>query len=60
MNLPTSYIGCGYPPLSVRAVTRKIADLLHVPVLGLFDYNVSCSLCVDGFHISDTFAKIQS
>jgi meiotic recombination protein SPO11 len=39
-SLPCVLItGCGYPPLSVRAVTRKIADLLHVPVLGLFDYN---------------------
>ncbi|XP_065177796.1 uncharacterized protein LOC135808527 [Sycon ciliatum] len=31
--------GCGYPPLSVRAVVHKLSDTLHVPVLGLVDYN---------------------
>ena len=31
--------GCGYPPLSVRAVARSLASLLSLPVLGLFDYN---------------------
>lgn len=31
--------GCGYPPLSVRAVVKKIADQFSLPVVGLFDYN---------------------
>ena len=31
--------GCGYPPLSVRAVIKQLSDQLRVPVLGLFDYN---------------------
>ena len=31
--------GCGYPPLSVRAVLKSLADQLNLPVLGLFDYN---------------------
>ena len=31
--------GCGYPPLSVRATVKRLADQLSVPVVGLFDYN---------------------
>lgn len=31
--------GCGYPPLSVRAVVKQLAQQLKLPVLGLFDYN---------------------
>ena len=31
--------GCGYPPLSVRAVVRQLSTQLGLPVLGLFDYN---------------------
>lgn len=31
--------GCGYPPLSVRAVVKQLARELSLPVLGLFDYN---------------------
>ena len=31
--------GCGYPPLSVREMVKKLADRLSLPVLGLFDYN---------------------
>lgn len=31
--------GCGYPPLSVRAVVKSLATQLNLPVLGLFDYN---------------------
>ena len=31
--------GCGYPPLSVRALVKQLADQLSLPVLGLFDYN---------------------
>lgn len=34
-------IGCGYPPLSVRAVAKKLSATLKIPALGLFDYNVS-------------------
>lgn len=34
-------IGCGYPPLSVRAVAKKLSESLQIPALGLFDYNVS-------------------
>ena len=33
--------GCGYPPLSVRAVAKKLSETLQIPALGLFDYNVS-------------------
>ena len=33
--------GCGYPPLSVRAVAKKLLETLQIPALGLFDYNVS-------------------
>ena len=49
LTLLFSSLGCGYPPLSVRAVTKKLADLFQVPVLGFFDYNVSechSSTCV--------------
>lgn len=31
--------GCGYPPLSVRAVVKQLSVQLGIPVLGLFDYN---------------------
>ena len=31
--------GCGYPPLSVRAVVKQLSNDLSLPVLGLFDYN---------------------
>jgi meiotic recombination protein SPO11 len=31
--------GCGYPPLSVRAVIKELSVQLHLPVVGLFDYN---------------------
>lgn len=31
--------GCGYPPLSVRAVVKTLSTHLQLPVLGLFDYN---------------------
>lgn len=31
--------GCGYPPLSVRAVLKQLSTELQLPVLGLFDYN---------------------
>ena len=31
--------GCGYPPLSVRAVVKQLATQLSLPVVGLFDYN---------------------
>ena len=31
--------GCGYPPLSVRALVKQLAGQLSLPVLGLFDYN---------------------
>ena len=31
--------GCGYPPLSVRAVIKSLSVQLAIPVLGLFDYN---------------------
>lgn len=31
--------GCGYPPLSVRAVLKQLSDQLSIPILGLFDYN---------------------
>lgn len=31
--------GCGYPPLTVRAVLKALATQLDLPVLGLFDYN---------------------
>ena len=31
--------GCGYPPLSVRAIVKQLASQLSLPVLGLFDYN---------------------
>lgn len=31
--------GCGYPPLSVRAVLKQLHAQLQLPVLGLFDYN---------------------
>lgn len=31
--------GCGYPPLSVRAVVRSLSSQLSLPALGLFDYN---------------------
>lgn len=31
--------GCGYPPLSVRAVVKELSVQLGLPVLGLFDYN---------------------
>lgn len=31
--------GCGYPPLSVRSVVKRLSDQLQVPLLGLFDYN---------------------
>lgn len=31
--------GCGYPPLSVRAVVKELSTQLRLPVLGLFDYN---------------------
>lgn len=31
--------GCGYPPLSVRAVVKRLSTQLALPVLGLFDYN---------------------
>lgn len=34
-------IGCGYPPLSVRAVAKRLSETLQIPALGLFDYNVS-------------------
>ena len=38
-----SYIGCGYPPLSVRATVKQLVDQLKLPALGLFDYNVITS-----------------
>lgn len=45
--------GCGYPPLSVRALVKTLSDQFEIPVLGLFDYNVSTSLktshCIDFF-----------
>ena len=31
--------GCGYPPLSVRAVVKQLATQFRLPVVGLFDYN---------------------
>ena len=31
--------GCGYPPLSVRAVVKKLVTQFSLPVVGLFDYN---------------------
>ena len=31
--------GCGYPPLSVRAVLKSLSVQLQLPALGLFDYN---------------------
>lgn len=31
--------GCGYPPLSVRAVLKTLSSKLELPVIGLFDYN---------------------
>lgn len=31
--------GCGYPPLSVRAVLKGLVTQLQLPVLGFFDYN---------------------
>eukprot|EP00731_Ephydatia_muelleri_P030324 Em0021g847a len=31
--------GCGYPPLSVRMVLKRLEDHLQLPILGLFDYN---------------------
>lgn len=33
--------GCGYPSLSVRALLKQLQTQFHLPVLGLFDYNVS-------------------
>lgn len=39
-SLPCVVItGCGYPPLSVRAVAKQLASQLSLPILGLFDYN---------------------
>ncbi|XP_064394698.1 uncharacterized protein LOC135341935 isoform X3 [Halichondria panicea] len=31
--------GCGYPPLSVRAILKQLQTQLQLPVVGLFDYN---------------------
>lgn len=31
--------GCGYPPLSVRAVVKQLVSQFGIPVVGLFDYN---------------------
>lgn len=31
--------GCGYPPLSVRAVVKQLVTEFSLPVVGLFDYN---------------------
>lgn len=31
--------GCGYPPLSVRAVVKQLSSQFQLPVVGLFDYN---------------------
>ena len=40
-NLPCIIVtGCGYPPLSVRAILKQLSDQFHIPILGLFDYNV--------------------
>ena len=36
--------GCGYPPLSVRAMVKTLSDQFQVPVVGLFDYNVRPSI----------------
>ena len=33
--------GCGYPPLSVRAIAKSLSDQFQLSVVGLFDYNVS-------------------
>lgn len=35
--------GCGYPPLSVRALVKTLSDQFEIPILGLFDYNVCTS-----------------
>ena len=41
-HLPCIIItGCGYPPLSVRALVKKLSNQFGIPVVGIFDYNVS-------------------
>lgn len=39
-DLLDTSLGCGYPPLSVRATLKQLVDQLKLPALGLFDYNV--------------------
>lgn len=51
LNFWTLTLGCGYPPLSVRATLRQLVDQLKLPAVGLFDYNVHCIQCTTTMHI---------
>ena len=51
-----TFLGCGYPPLSVRATVKQLVDQLKLPALGLFDYNVITWINCVTIHVYDTLA----